>query len=147
MTVGTPSFLFPPSGFGISTRLTAFGLYFPFLSAPSNSSRCSFRYGSISSTVIPSIPAEPPFLFTFRYALFRLLLSSIASSKFSAPSCLSVSSRAMLHTPLLLSVSNIPSQGQPTFAVFCGLCIAPPYFRFQDYYCSVLCEKNFFPLL
>ena len=71
------------------------------------------------------------------------LLLSILSSKFSAPSFLSVSVKAILHAPLLLFVSNIPSQRQPAFAVFCGLCIASPSYRFKDCYCSVLPEKNF----
>ena len=61
-------------------------------------------------------------------ALFRLFLSSILSSKSSAPSLLSVSVKAILHAPLLISISNIPSQGQPACAVFCGRCIASSSF-------------------
>ncbi len=62
----------------------------------------------------------------------------------TAPSSLSVSSVATLHALLLLSVSNIPSQEQPTCVVFCGLCIASPSLRFKDYYCSALLEDYFF---
>ena len=44
----------------------------------------------------------------------------------------------ILHAPLLLSVSNIPSQSQLAYAIFCGLCITLPYIGSENYYCSVL---------
>ena len=62
------------------------------------------------------------------YSCYTSFLSSILSSNSSAPSFLSVSVRAILHASLLLSVSTIPSQRQPTCAVFCGLCIIPSSF-------------------
>ena len=79
LTVGIPSFRIPPSGFGISTRLTGSGVYFPLLILPMSSFWFSRRYAPASSTVIPSIPGAPLFAFTLLKALFRLSLSSIFS--------------------------------------------------------------------
>lgn len=69
MTVGIPSFLFPPSCFEISTRRTSCRLYFPWRNWVNNSSLCSFKYGSSWSYVIPSTPAAPLFLTTWKLDL------------------------------------------------------------------------------
>ena len=64
ITVGIPSLRTPPSGFGISTRLTGDGVYFPFRILSVNSWLCSFSHGSAASMVIPSTPGAPLFAFT-----------------------------------------------------------------------------------
>jgi len=64
VTVGMPSFRFPPSGFGISTRLTGDGVYFPLRILSVSSRLCSFSHGSVASMVIPSTPGAPLFAFT-----------------------------------------------------------------------------------
>ena len=78
-TVGMPSFRIPPSGLGISTRLTGSGVYFPLLTLSISPFWFSLRYAPISSTVIPSIPGAPLFAFTLLKALLRLPFSSIPS--------------------------------------------------------------------
>ena len=78
-TVGIPSFRIPPSGLGISTRLTGSGVYFPLLILSISSFWFSLRYAPISSMVIPSIPGAPLFAFTLLKALLRLPFSSIFS--------------------------------------------------------------------
>ena len=79
LTVGIPSFRIPPSGFGISTRLTGSGVYFPRYILSIMAFWFSRRYAPISSTVIPSIPGAPLFAFTLLKALFKLSLYSIFS--------------------------------------------------------------------
>lgn len=65
VTVGIPRGLSLPSGFGIMTRFTGVGLYFP----STNSAFMPVRYFSIpivsiSSILIPSTPLEPLLAFT-----------------------------------------------------------------------------------
>ena len=74
-TVGIPGFRIPPSGLGISTRLTGSGVYFPLLILSISSFWFSLRYAPISSTVIPSIPGAPLFAFTLLKALLGLPFS------------------------------------------------------------------------
>ena len=77
VTVGTPRFLTPPSGFGISTLRTGWGLYFLVLNCSLIISP-SFTRCSLSSVYfIPSTPSAPLFRTTCRYALLRLSLDSI----------------------------------------------------------------------
>ena len=65
LTVGIPSGLSLPSGFGIITRFTGDGLYFPFISSDLISDRYfSIPIASISSILIPSTPLEPLLAFT-----------------------------------------------------------------------------------
>lgn len=78
-TVGMPSFHVPPSGFGISTRLTGFGMYVPLSNCSRISRQCFPRWMGSSFTVIPSIPAAPRLRFTRLNALFKFLPSQISS--------------------------------------------------------------------
>lgn len=101
VTVGTPRFLVPPSGFGISTRLTGCGLYFLVCSCSLMFSPFSERYTPSSSTVIPSTPAAPLFLTTCRYAVLRLSLLNICSMR------LLVSMRCFLSAPFALAAFDV----------------------------------------
>lgn len=72
LTVGIPSSLSLPSGFGIITLFTGDGIYFPSIS----SFLSSFRYFSIpifsiSSILIPSTPPEPLLAFTLIHFMLR----------------------------------------------------------------------------
>ena len=92
-TMGTPRFLTPPSGFGISTLRTGCGLYFLVRNCSLMFSPFSERYPPSSSTVMPSTPAAPLFLTTCRYAALRLSLLNICSMR------LLVSMRCFLSSP------------------------------------------------
>jgi len=58
-TVGMPNSRTPPSRFGISCRFTALGRKLPANSCFRIATQCSCRYGSSSSTVLPSMPGLP----------------------------------------------------------------------------------------
>ena len=79
VTVGTPRFLTPPSGFGISTLRTGWGLYFLVLNCSLMISPFFTRCSLSSVYFIPSTPSAPLFRTTCRYALLRLSLDSICS--------------------------------------------------------------------
>ena len=89
VTVGTPRFLTPPSGFGISTLRTGWGLYFLVL----NCSLMICHTYSWRVGFIPSTPSAPLFRTTCRYALLRFSLDNICSIRLlvSMRSFLSVS--------------------------------------------------------
>ena len=93
VTVGTPRFLTPPSGFGISTLRTGWGLYFLILNCSLMISPFFARYSLSSVYFIPSTPSAPLFRTTCRYALLRLSLDKICSIRLlvSMRSFLSVS--------------------------------------------------------
>ena len=101
VTVGTPRFLTPPPGFGISTLRTGCGLYFLLRSCSMMFSPFSERYGPSSSTVIPSTPAAPLFLTTCRYAALRLSLLNICSIR------LLVSMRCFLSAPFAFATFEV----------------------------------------
>ena len=74
---------------------------------------CSCSHGSASSTVIPSIPGAPWLRLTCLYALFRLSLSRICSSR---PAALSLSPHSRvpaLRTPACSLRSTLSLCGQP----------------------------------
>lgn len=58
-TVGMPSIRVPPFGLGISTRLTAAGMYRPSRMCAQMLAPCFSKCARISLTVIPSIPGAP----------------------------------------------------------------------------------------
>ena len=93
VTVGTPRFLTTPSGFGISTHRTGWGLYFLVLNCSLMFSPFLTRCSLSSVYFIPSTPSAPLFRTTCRYALLRLSLDSICSIRLlvSMRSFLSVS--------------------------------------------------------
>ena len=97
VTVGTPRFLTPPSGFGISTLRTGWGLYFQDLSCSLMISPFFSRCSLSSVYFIPSTPSAPLFRTTCRYALLRLSLASICSIR------LLVSMRSFLSASLDLT--------------------------------------------
>ena len=116
----------PPSGLGISARLTGLGLYFPLIIRLIISSTCSFRYGKASSTVIPSTPGAPPFFFTFLYAALRFSLATSFARRLSAPSSPSVSAGTALCTPLLSLVPLYHHNASllPQFSAFCAVLLS-----------------------
>ena len=97
VTVGTPRFLTPPSGFGISTLRTGWGLYFLVLNCSLMISPFFSRCSLSSVYFIPSTPSAPLFRTTCRYALLRLSLDSICSIR------LLVSMRSFLSASLDLT--------------------------------------------
>lgn len=88
-TVGMPSLRTPPSGFGISTRFTGFGLYIPLRSCSRMVAQCCFRWSPSWLTVIPATPGAPLFALTRHNASFRFSRSTISSIVRSAPAGLS----------------------------------------------------------
>ena len=78
-TVGMPSLRSSPSGFGISTRFTGFGLYVPLISCSRMAVQCCFRWSSSWLTVIPSTPGAPLLALTRRNASFKFSRSTISS--------------------------------------------------------------------
>ena len=75
-TVGIPSRRLRPSGFGISTRFTGCGRYFPTTSCVRISRQCCFRYPANASTSIASMPGAPWFLLTCCSARCRFARAS-----------------------------------------------------------------------
>src|SRR6266705_5045858 len=69
----------PTVAFGITTHLTACGSYVPSSSFSLIFAQCSRRYGINCSTVNPSTPAAPLFLFTCSYALSLFSRATTAS--------------------------------------------------------------------
>ena len=84
-----PSLRTPPSGFGISTRFTGFGLYVPLSSCSRMVGQCCFRWSPSWLTVIPSTPGAPLFALTRRNASFRFSRSTISSIVRPVPAGLS----------------------------------------------------------
>ena len=126
MTVGIPRFLnFPFSGFGMVTRFTGAGRYFPDRIALVSSPGCSKMYFRSSSVVIPSTPRAPLFASTRLSAKVKFSRLSIASSVISVKadwSCavLSISITAVAPSRIPLSIPWIPKFGQVSY-VFCAL--------------------------
>ena len=120
VTVGIPSFRIPPSGFGISTRLTGFGVYFPRRILSTNSWLFSLSHTSVSSTFIPSTPGAPLFAFTLLKALFRLSFSSIFPKRsgcaLSRSFHIRLNERCALTYPLCSALSLCEQPSCPMFS-------------------------------
>ena len=80
LIVGIPNGLCFPSGFGIYTLFTGFGLYFLFCKSSWISNKYSSTpYSSIISKVMPSIPALPLFARTSFHARHKISRRKIRS--------------------------------------------------------------------
>ncbi len=81
LTVGIPNGLVLPSPFGMSTRLTACGLYVPSRSAADSSDRYSSAFAANRSMLCPSTPAAPLLARTFIQASISVLGANTLSIK------------------------------------------------------------------
>ena len=99
-TVGTPSVLTPPCGFGRSTRRTGRGRYVPANSAAFTRGQCPLSQSLSSATVSPSTPGAPLFSTTRWYASHMLLRSTAASIKRSSPDFVRPDAAAPTSTPI-----------------------------------------------
>src|ERR1035441_826324 len=89
-TVGMPSLRTPPSGLGISTRLTGCGSYVPLNNCSRMTGQCCFRYSGNCGTVIPSTPALPLFALTRFNACLQFSRPQTSSINCSAIAGLSI---------------------------------------------------------
>jgi hypothetical protein len=114
----------PPSGLGISTRLTGCGLYVPFSSVARIDGQCSRRNPGSAWTVIPSTPGAPLFAFTRFNARFRFSRSHISSISRSQADGLSVSGFAAIGSAPRSTASGA-SPRPPLSRTRCVFCCSP----------------------
>lgn len=98
-TVGMPSIREPPFGLGISTRLTATGMYRPSRMCAQMLAPCFSKCARISLTVIPSTPGAPLLAITRLHAVCMFSGDSTSSSVISG--YLLCSSSVQVCVPLL----------------------------------------------
>lgn len=107
----------PRLSFGISTVRTGSGSYSPAMMAFRISSPWSLRYCRSSSTLIPSPPPAPLFLFTRLYARLRFsrltILSRSPSARLSASVVLFSVIRPSISAPASSSCSALSLRRQP----------------------------------
>ena len=137
-TVGMPSSRMPPSLFGMSCRLTGWGLYVPASSCSRSTGQVARRWSRSASTVIPSMPGLPLFFCTRFNAAMTLPRSTTRSIR-SAPSFpeRSFPCAAVDASPLrsALGASPLPSSGSsscPDFwrmasSRFTGVSLSSPF--------------------